>query len=95
MQSREEQHSEEGDWRWEEWKRVPGDVNSLQLTLHPYCTYSFRVIAANELGHSEPSRPSQSHETPSAGETSYRHCETISAHFSLFQSSSVHKTQIR
>ncbi|CAK6982233.1 neural cell adhesion molecule L1-like, partial [Scomber scombrus] len=66
VQSREEQHSEEGDWRWEEWKRVPGDVNSLQLTLHPYCTYRFRVIAANELGHSEPSGSSESHSTPPA-----------------------------
>ncbi|XP_044208310.1 neural cell adhesion molecule L1.1-like isoform X1 [Thunnus albacares] len=66
VQSREEQHSEEGKWSWEELKRVSGDVNSLQLTLHPYCTYRFRVIAVNELGPSEPSESSDFHSTPPA-----------------------------
>lgn len=67
MESREEQHSEEGKWRWEEMKRVPGDFNHLQLILHPYCTYRFRVIAVNELGPSNPSKPSDFHSTPPAG----------------------------
>uniref|UniRef100_A0A8D0AHN1 Neural cell adhesion molecule L1.1-like n=1 Tax=Sander lucioperca TaxID=283035 RepID=A0A8D0AHN1_SANLU len=55
---------EEGKWRWEEWKRVPGEFNHLELTLHRFCTYRFRVTAINELGHSDPSKPSQTYETP-------------------------------
>ncbi|KAM7410733.1 hypothetical protein PAMA_020938 [Pampus argenteus] len=66
VEGREEQHSEEGKWRWEEWKRVPGDFNHMQLTLHPYCTYHFRVIAVNELGYSDPSKASDIHSTPPA-----------------------------
>uniref|UniRef100_A0A3B4VMP3 Neural cell adhesion molecule L1.1-like n=1 Tax=Seriola dumerili TaxID=41447 RepID=A0A3B4VMP3_SERDU len=58
--------AEEGKWRWEEWKRVPGDFNHLQLNLHPYCTYRFRVIAVNEIGPSNPSKPSQHHRSPPA-----------------------------
>ncbi|KAM9856018.1 neural cell adhesion molecule L1.1-like [Aulostomus maculatus] len=60
----EEQHSQ--DRKWEEMKRVPGDLNHVQLTLHPYCTYRFRVIAVNEIGPSKPSNSSQDHRTPHA-----------------------------
>uniref|UniRef100_A0A7N8Y9I8 Neural cell adhesion molecule L1.1-like n=1 Tax=Mastacembelus armatus TaxID=205130 RepID=A0A7N8Y9I8_9TELE len=49
-----------------EWKRVPGDFNHQQLSLHPYCTYRFRVIAVNEIGRSDPSIPSGYHSTPPA-----------------------------
>ncbi|KAK5864078.1 hypothetical protein PBY51_001051 [Eleginops maclovinus] len=66
VEAREEQHSEEGRWKWEEWKRVPGEFNHLELTLHPYCTYRFRVIAINEIGHSDPSHPSDHQNTPPA-----------------------------
>ncbi|KAK2851997.1 hypothetical protein Q5P01_008273 [Channa striata] len=66
VQAREEQHTEEGLWRWEEWKTVPGDFNHLELTLHPFCTYRFRVIAVNELGHSVPSPLSNYHSTSPA-----------------------------
>ncbi|XP_078144162.1 neural cell adhesion molecule L1.1-like [Centroberyx gerrardi] len=66
VEGREEQHSEEGKWRWEEWRRVSGDVNHLELTLQPYSTYRFRVIGVNELGHSDPSQHSVSHGTPPA-----------------------------
>lgn len=66
VEVREEQHTEEG--KWQLWRRVPGDFNHLQLTLHPYCTYRFRVIAVNEIGHSNPSKPSDHHSTPPAGE---------------------------
>ncbi|XP_026189309.1 neural cell adhesion molecule L1.1-like isoform X2 [Mastacembelus armatus] len=66
VEAREEQHTEEGKWRWEEWKRVPGDFNHQQLSLHPYCTYRFRVIAVNEIGRSDPSIPSGYHSTPPA-----------------------------
>nr|XP_046252346.1 neural cell adhesion molecule L1.1-like isoform X3 [Scatophagus argus] len=66
VEAREEQHTEEGRWRWEEWKRVPGDFTHLQLRLYPYCTYRFRVIAVNEVGASFPSEPSVHHSTPPA-----------------------------
>uniref|UniRef100_A0A7N6B015 Neural cell adhesion molecule L1 n=1 Tax=Anabas testudineus TaxID=64144 RepID=A0A7N6B015_ANATE len=66
VEALEEQHTEEGKWRWEEWKRVPGDFNHLQLTLKPYCTFRFRIIAVNELGHSDPSLPSEHQSTPPA-----------------------------
>lgn len=66
VEAREEQHTEEVKWRWEEWKRVPGDFNEIELKLHPYCTYRFRVIAVNDLGHSEPSKPSDYYSTPPA-----------------------------
>ncbi|XP_070766499.1 neural cell adhesion molecule L1.1-like [Enoplosus armatus] len=66
VEAREEQHTEEGKWRWEERERVPGDFNHLQLNLRPYCTYRFRVIAVNMLGRSNPSGSSEHHSTPPA-----------------------------
>ncbi|XP_040910245.1 neural cell adhesion molecule L1.1-like isoform X2 [Toxotes jaculatrix] len=66
VEAREEQHTEEGKQRWEEWRRVPQDFTHLQLTLHPYSTYRFRVIAVNEIGHSEPSETSGLHHTEPA-----------------------------
>ena len=67
MEAREEQHTDEGKWRWEQWKTVTGDFNHVELTLHPYCTYRFRVIAVNEIGHSDASKSSDHHSTPPAG----------------------------
>uniref|UniRef100_A0A3P8UED9 Neural cell adhesion molecule L1.1 n=1 Tax=Cynoglossus semilaevis TaxID=244447 RepID=A0A3P8UED9_CYNSE len=66
VEAREEQHTEEGKWRWEEWKRVPGDVNHSKLKLRPFCTYRFRIVAVNEIGRSKPSRESDFHATPPA-----------------------------
>ncbi|KAM9350460.1 neural cell adhesion molecule L1.1-like [Symphorus nematophorus] len=66
VEAREEQHAEEDKWVWEEWKSVPGDFNHLQLSLRPYCTYRFRVIAVNEIGRSKPSKPSDHYKTPPA-----------------------------
>lgn len=66
VEAREEQHAEEDRWRWENWKTVPGDFNHLQLSLRPFCTYRFRVIAVNEIGSSDPSEPSDHHSTPPA-----------------------------
>ncbi|XP_034027935.1 neural cell adhesion molecule L1.1-like isoform X2 [Thalassophryne amazonica] len=66
VEAREEQHLDEGKWRWEKWMKVSGDFNHLELTLQPFCTYRFRVISVNEYGHSDPSLPSDYYSTPPA-----------------------------
>uniref|UniRef100_A0AAX7T605 Neural cell adhesion molecule L1-like n=1 Tax=Astatotilapia calliptera TaxID=8154 RepID=A0AAX7T605_ASTCA len=53
-------------WTWEEMKKVPGDFNHVELTLHPFSTYRFRVIAINEVGRSRHSNSSDHHSTPPA-----------------------------
>ncbi|XP_012502314.1 PREDICTED: neural cell adhesion molecule L1-like protein [Propithecus coquereli] len=52
--------------RWEELTRVQGKETTVLLPLAPYVRYQFRVIALNEVGRSQPSRPSDHHETPPA-----------------------------
>ncbi|XP_069329927.1 neural cell adhesion molecule L1-like protein isoform X1 [Eulemur rufifrons] len=52
--------------RWEELTRVQGKETTVMLPLAPYVRYQFRVIAMNEVGRSQPSRPSDHHETPPA-----------------------------
>ncbi|XP_075854579.1 neural cell adhesion molecule L1-like protein isoform X2 [Microcebus murinus] len=52
--------------RWEELTRVQGPETTAMLPLAPYVRYQFRVIAINEVGRSQPSRPSDHHETPPA-----------------------------
>ncbi|XP_056156143.1 neural cell adhesion molecule L1.1-like [Lampris incognitus] len=66
VQGREEQHLDEGKGSWEEWNKVSGDINHLELTLQPYTKYHFRVIAVNQIGQSDPSLPSETHSTPPA-----------------------------
>lgn len=53
--------------RWEELRRAQGQETTVVLPLAPYVTYQFRVIAVNEVGRSQPSVPSDHHETPPAG----------------------------
>lgn len=67
MEFREEQHTEGRKWKWEEMRKVPADVHHAQLSLRPFCTYRFRVIAVNEVGHSDPSTPSDTYRTSPAG----------------------------
>uniref|UniRef100_A0A8C7AEN9 Neural cell adhesion molecule L1-like protein n=1 Tax=Neovison vison TaxID=452646 RepID=A0A8C7AEN9_NEOVI len=52
--------------RWEEMARVQGKETTVMLSLAPYVRYQFRVIAVNEVGRSQPSLPSDHHETPPA-----------------------------
>ncbi|ELW67542.1 Neural cell adhesion molecule L1-like protein [Tupaia chinensis] len=52
--------------RWEELSRVQGKDTTVVLALAPYVRYQFRVIAVNEVGRSQPSHPSDHHETPPA-----------------------------
>lgn len=44
-----------------------GEETTVLLPLAPYVAYRFRVSAVNEVGRSQPSPPSERHETPPAG----------------------------
>ncbi|CAJ1085237.1 neural cell adhesion molecule L1.2 isoform X1 [Xyrichtys novacula] len=51
------------DSGWEELKRVSGNKERASLSLWPYMSYRFRVIAINDVGKSAPSKPSEIHNT--------------------------------
>lgn len=53
---------------WEELKRVRGNKERASLPLWPYVSYRFRVIAINDVGKSDPSKPSEIHNTPAEGQ---------------------------
>ncbi|XP_059672316.1 neuronal cell adhesion molecule isoform X24 [Gavia stellata] len=55
---------EPGVWHYQ--TEVPGTQTTVQLKLSPYVSYSFRVIAVNEIGRSQPSEPSEQYLTKSA-----------------------------
>lgn len=52
---------------WEEMKRVGGNKNRANLSLWPYMSYRFRVIAINDVGKSDPSKSSDILDTLAEG----------------------------
>lgn len=52
---------------WEEFKKVAGDKKHVSLTLWPNMSYRFRITAINDVGKSDPSKPSDIHNTPAEG----------------------------
>ncbi|XP_066489492.1 neuronal cell adhesion molecule isoform X3 [Tiliqua scincoides] len=55
---------EPGVWNYQ--TEVPGIQTNVQLRLSPYVNYSFRVIAINEIGSSQPSEASERYMTKAA-----------------------------
>ncbi|XP_008277414.1 neurofascin [Stegastes partitus] len=60
---------DDDDWlpgKWRNLSTYPGTLTSVILHLTPFTYYEFRVIAINEIGASQPSRPSMRFQTSGA-----------------------------
>lgn len=55
--------------RWHNLTEVPGTRTTAHLKLSPYVHYTFRVLALNGVGFSQPSLPSRMFRTDAAGTT--------------------------
>lgn len=51
----------------EELMKVPGHKERATLSLRPFMSYRFRVIARNDVGKSNPSKPSEIYNTTAEG----------------------------
>ena len=54
---------------WVNLTEVAGSGTTARLQLSPYVYYSFRILAQNHVGFSQPSHPSRQYRTNPAGET--------------------------
>lgn len=63
----EDQRSNESVWKM--LARVSGNKERAVLSLWPFMSYRFRVIAINDVGKSDPSKPSGIYNTPSEGKS--------------------------
>ncbi|KAL2104072.1 hypothetical protein ACEWY4_000940 [Coilia grayii] len=51
---------------WTEWRRVVGNMQQANISLRPFLSYRFRVMAINDVGMSKPSQASDPHSTLAA-----------------------------
>ncbi|KAJ8400873.1 hypothetical protein AAFF_G00392270 [Aldrovandia affinis] len=58
-----------GKGKWVKEAQVEGHIHHVEIHLQPFCIYSFRVKAVNELGESDYTPPTKPHKMPAAAPT--------------------------